>query len=195
MNKTLVLFDFDGTITKRDTFIQFILFSEGYLKGIAGSVFFSPFIILYFLKIVDGTKLKQKLVSFYFKGKSEKELKDKGNKFIGKLTEENGFRNDILEQLRGYKEKNAVVCVVSASLDIWIEPFCKKFNIEYLCTGLDFRNDVCTGEFKGLNCNNAEKAVRIKGNYNLQSYSKIIAYGNGNGDKEMFELASETFLV
>ena len=195
MSKTLVLFDFDGTLTKRDTFLQFIFFSQGYLKGLGGFLIFSPFGLLFFLKIVSGAKLKEKMVSYFFKGMSHDELRTQGKKFIENLNLTSGFNDPIMKSLTKYKVDGVEVCIVSASLDIWIEPFCKQFDLNHLCTELNFENGKCRGTFKTPNCNGVEKAIRIKQKYNLKEYSTIIAYGNSGVDRAMFELATEMVLV
>lgn len=195
MSKTLVLFDFDGTLTKRDTFPQFVFVTQGYFKGLLGFLIFSPCIILFLAKLIDGAKLKEKLVAFYFRGQMENVLNLNGKAFIEKLSKENGFNLDVLEKLENHKSQNQSICIVSASLDIWIKPFCDKHSIDYLCTELDYVKGSSNGKLKTPNCNGPEKAVRIKQKYNLAEYSNIIAYGNSGGDKAMFELATETHLV
>ncbi|HWY10165.1 MAG TPA: HAD-IB family phosphatase [Bacteroidia bacterium] len=195
MSKTLVLFDFDGTLTKRDTFPQFIFFSQGYLKGLCGFLVFSPMVLLFFLKVVSGARLKEKVAAYFFKSINQDELKIKGKFFIENLSATDGFNDPVMKSLQNYKAAGVEVCIVSASLDIWIEPFCKQFNLNYLCTELGYENGICSGTFKTPNCNNNEKAVRIRQKYNLNDFSKIVAYGNSNGDKEMFELATETILI
>ncbi|MBK7669085.1 MAG: HAD-IB family phosphatase [Sphingobacteriaceae bacterium] len=88
-----------------------------------------------------------------------------------------------------------VISIVSASLDIWIRPFCEKHGIDYLCTEIEYVNGISTGKLLTPNCNGAEKAVRIKQRYNLTDYSSIIAYGNSSGDKAMFDLTTQAILV
>lgn len=195
MSKTLVLFDFDGTLTKRDTFPQFIFFSQGYLKGLLGFLIFFPYIFLFLTKLMDGAKLKEKLVRYYFDRHKEELLYQKGVEFIEKLSKENSFNQDILKKLESYKSQNHTICIVSASLDIWIKPFCKKYGIDYLCTELECVNGISTGKLKTPNCNGEEKGVRIKRKYSLSDYITVVAYGNSSGDKAMFELANETHYV
>lgn len=195
MSNTLVLFDFDGTLTKHDTFIQFVFFAKGKPKAITGYFLFSPHIFLYYTKLLSGTTLKQKMTAFYFNGEKEEVLRSSGEQFIQKLESDGQFKNDLLQKLNGYKKNGAEVCVVSASLDIWIKPFCEKYQVNYLCTELQFENGTYNGNFKTPNCNNEEKAVRIKKAYDLSEYSTIIAFGNSSGDKAMFALADETHFI
>ena len=195
MSKTLVLFDFDGTLTKSDTFPQFIFFSQGYLKGILGFIIYSPLVFLFLVKLKDGSKLKEKLVSYYFKGEREDVLKLMGNEFVQEIKKRDGLNDSLVQKLNAHKAEGNAVGIVSASLDIWLSPFCAQNNVDCLCTELEYVNGICTGKLKTPNCNRGEKAVRIKQKYNLNEYSKIIAYGNSRGDKAMFELANETHMI
>ena len=195
MSKTLVLFDFDGTLTKGDTFPQFIFFSQGYLRGIMGFIIYSPFAFLFLVKLMDGSKLKEKLVSYYFKGEREDVLKIMGNEFIQDLKKRDGLNELLVQKLNTYNDEGNTVAIVSASLDIWLKPFCDQNKTDCLCTEIEYVNGVCSGKLRTPNCNRAEKAIRIKQKYNLSDYSKIIAYGNSKGDEAMMNLANEKHMV
>lgn len=103
------------------------------------------------------------------------------------------LRSDLLETLRLAVKNGEKVVIVSASLDLWLRPFCHVEGFELLCTELEFLDGKYTGRFSTPNCNGQEKAVRILADYDLQSYEKTIAYGNSEGDAAMFELADEVF--
>lgn len=195
MRQTLVLFDFDGTLTKRDTFLQFIFFSHGYLRGAIGFIIYSPIIFLFLVGLIDGSKLKEKLISYYFKGESENVLKLMGTEFIKDLKKRDEFNEPLLQKMISYKAKGNTVGLVSASLDIWLIPFCEQNNVDCLCTEIEFIDGICTGKLLTANCNREEKALRIKKRYILSEYPKIIAYGNSKGDQAMFDLANETHMI
>ena len=61
-------FDFDGTLTKKDTFIEFIEYSKGYGKTFFGLLLFSPILILMKLHLYPNWKAKQRIFSWFFKG-------------------------------------------------------------------------------------------------------------------------------
>ena len=50
-----------------------------------------------------------------------------------------------------------------------------------------------TGFLASKNCYGPEKVLRIKKQINLTDYDNIIAYGDSQGDREMFELAEKCF--
>ena len=45
--KVLALFDFDGTLTKKDTMFEFIRFSKGNLMLLIGLIISFPILVLY----------------------------------------------------------------------------------------------------------------------------------------------------
>ena len=68
--KIVVAFDFDGTITNNDTFIDFIIYSKGIWSFCWGFFLYSPLLIAFKLGLYSNWKLKQKIFSYYFRGMS-----------------------------------------------------------------------------------------------------------------------------
>lgn len=195
MARTLVLFDFDGTITTGDTFPLFLMFAKG--KPATALIFarYLPHIALYFVKLMDGETLKRNIFGKAFYDEKKERLEETGKAFVESLYEKKIIKSDFLEKIRAHKKNGADVYVVSASIDVWVAEFCRRENIGCICTELDYTNDVFKGQFKTKNCNGAEKAVRIKQACDLSRFEKIIAFGNSSGDKEMFALSTEHYLV
>src|SRR5574344_2061600 len=84
MKKIVVAFDFDGTITSKDSFLEFIRFSKGSLLFLLGLFIYSQILFSYKLKLYPSWKAKQKLFSFYFKGISKDEFEKLGVSFAEK---------------------------------------------------------------------------------------------------------------
>ena len=63
---TLVLLDFDGTITTRDTLIEFVRFYRGSRNYWLGMAMLSPMLALYALKILPNWKAKQYFLTHFF---------------------------------------------------------------------------------------------------------------------------------
>ncbi|HEU5146872.1 MAG TPA: haloacid dehalogenase-like hydrolase, partial [Chryseosolibacter sp.] len=53
-------------------------------------------------------------------------------------------------------------------------------------------NKHLTGKILGRNCYGDEKVCRIKEEFDLPSFERIIAYGDSSGDREMLQLANES---
>lgn len=66
--KRVAIFDFDGTITKKDTLLEFIKFSKGYIAFYKGILRYLPILIAFKIKIYPNWKAKQKIFSYFLKG-------------------------------------------------------------------------------------------------------------------------------
>lgn len=191
--KTLVLFDFDGTLTNSDSLGRFLSFSLGYLRFFVGLpvVLLRFFYILIFNKWGNGVA-KQQLMATYFKGKSKSEMEEMGKAFMP--SQRASLLNmTVLQWLRTYRDGGCRVAVVSASFDVWLQPFCNSEQIELICTRLAFKEDRFTGYYATPNCNYEEKALRIQAYFDLTQFTQVIVYGNSKGDHAMFELATEAW--
>lgn len=192
MSKRLVIFDFDGTITTKDTFIGFLRFNSTQGGFILKFIVSIPVLLLYYCRIVTAARLKEVLLKRFISVRNEKDLLVVGEKFIEHLIKNGEIKYDLIARISEYQKQSAEICIVSASPHIWIKPFCDRFNVNYLCTELEFDKDRnFTGRLKGENCNGIEKRKRIEKNYDLKDYSIIIIFGNSKGDKAMMELAHE----
>lgn len=190
--KELALFDFDKTITDRDTFFDFMNYACG--KKNVKSAFFKliPFMVLYFAHFYDGGKLKELFFRKLIKGWELKKL----DKIAEKYTKEHLYgivRDSALKEIRKHKKSGADVAIVSASPSVWIKPFAESEEVGLLATELEVDNGILTGNLKGKNCRGQEKVNRIKKHFDLSKYENIYAYGDSSGDKEMLELANHQY--
>jgi hypothetical protein len=62
----LLFFDFDGTITTKDTLLEFIKFSKGKLNFLSGFLIYSPFLVAYKLGIISNQSAKEKVLATFF---------------------------------------------------------------------------------------------------------------------------------
>lgn len=189
--KKLVLFDFDGTITTKDTFPLFFKFSFGKLKFYRGFSLHLFSFVFFKLKMYDGGKLKKSILSHYLKGKTQDEMEILGKEFVNFLRKEDIIKKEFLEKINKYKSENYEIAIVSASPDLWIKPFSDRMQINFLCTELEYVENIFSGQLNSENCNYAEKKNRILKRFKLEEFEEIIIYGDSSGDKEMMELATK----
>ena len=79
--KIVVAFDFDGTITTKDTLLEFIRFSKGAMAFFLGFLLHTPYLILFKLGLYQNWKIKQRLFGYFFKGMDYKEFVKVGQDF------------------------------------------------------------------------------------------------------------------
>ncbi|MDR2804403.1 MAG: haloacid dehalogenase-like hydrolase, partial [Dysgonamonadaceae bacterium] len=65
--RLIVVFDFDGTITRKDTLAAFIKFAKGKAAFYKGFIRYSPLLLAYKLRLYPNWKIKQKVISHFFK--------------------------------------------------------------------------------------------------------------------------------
>ena len=188
--KKLYLFDFDGTLTYKDTMFLFLKFynpakySFQFLKHV-------PLFVLLKLKLANAEAVKKSFISSILEGESKYQIEKKAKLFF----EENYpslFRENALDFINNINRENTESYIVSASLDIWVKPFAEKFDMKLLATNAEFLDDIFTGKFIGKNCNKDEKVSRIEAELGDKKFDKIIAFGDTSGDKPMFKFANES---
>ena len=188
--KKLYLFDFDGTLTYKDTMFLYLKFYNSakfnfqFLKHI-------PLFILLKLKLASAEKVKKSFISCILKGQSKTKIEEKSQRFFEKYYPEIIIENAI-EFIQNIDREHTESYLVTASLDIWVKPFAEKFKMNLLATRAEFKNEIFTGNFVGNNCNGGEKVHRIKEALQGKKFDKTIAFGDTSGDKEMLEWANES---
>lgn len=192
---TLVLFDFDGTLTRGDSFLCFLFFAIPLPQLFTGSIILCfHFIRLYLGGNWTNEAAKTAVLARFFKRKTRQHLQTLGEAFC-RQTLPSMLRTPVYDQLQIWQKQGATIAIVSASVDIWLQPFCDQEQITLICTGLQYDNELFTGQLATPNCNYSEKARRINATFDLTQFEKIIAYGNSQGDAAMFELADQCIMV
>lgn len=191
---TLVLFDFDGTLSKKDSLGGFIKYAVSTKKYILGLIRFSPIFILYKLKIIKNSTAKEMLMRMFFKGADEKKFKKIAAKYS--LNELDKILNDdVYKVFKNHIIQGHRVIVVSASMKCWLEPWCEKEGVELLSTQLSFIKGKFSGNFLTKNCHGIEKLNRVKELLSLDDYEEIYTYGDSNGDDEILSIADHKYKV
>lgn len=191
-SKKLVLFDFDGTITTRDTLAEFMIYYHGKLRYTAGLAFLSPVLAMYVTKAIPNWKAKEYFLKWYLKGENAEMFNQKCKEFTAHKLDAL-IRPGALEAIKQHQAEGATVAVVSASAENWVKPWCDKHGLICLATKLEVKNNKITGNLSGKNCYGAEKVCRIKERFSIEDYQEVIAYGDTSGDKEMLALAHKQY--
>ncbi|MEN4762260.1 MULTISPECIES: HAD family hydrolase [unclassified Chryseobacterium] len=187
--KKLYCFDFDGTLTYKDTMFMYLKFYDS-AKFRVQFLRHVPLFILLKLKLAETEKVKKSFIGSILKGQSQEKIEKKAKQFFEehypKIVRENA-----LDFINNIDRNNTQSLLVTASLDIWTKPFAEAFQMQLVSTRAEFKDGVFTGNFIGRNCNGKEKLVRIKSEINDHKYDKIIAFGDTSGDKPMLKWANE----
>ena len=187
--KKLYFFDFDGTLTYKDTMFLFLKFYNPtqfnfqFLKH-------TPLFVLLKLKLANPEKIKKSFISSILKGQTKNKIESKAQDFFDQYYPKI-IRENALDFIKNIDRENTESYLVTASLDIWVKPFAEKFNMNLIATNAEFLNNIFTGNFVSKNCNGIEKLHRIKVAISDKKYDKTISFGDTNGDKEMLKWSNE----
>lgn len=192
MEKELFIFDFDGTLTCKDSLKEFIKFSVGPTGYYAGLLRMSPSLLKYVLGCIPNSIAKESLISHFFKGWDKDFFIVHCTKYsLEKLP--NIIRPSALKFINGKKSEGHRIIVVSASMKAWLEPWCFNNGLELISTQLEVVNGKITGRFATKNCYGEEKAKRIREKVDLNLYTNIHVFGDSAGDHEMLALATHSY--
>ncbi|MBN8676512.1 MAG: HAD family hydrolase [Chitinophagales bacterium] len=188
MKKGIAFFDFDGTITTKDTLLEFIKYCKGTNAFYAGFLINSPFLLAYKLKIISNQAAKEKVLQHFFKNTSVDSFRVLCEKFAAEKIP-GLIRPEAIAEIKKLQEEGQTVVIVSASPENWISPWALKLKVDLIATQLEIQNGLLTGKILGKNCHGAEKVNRINKKYSLADYAEITAYGDTKGDLPMLALA------
>lgn len=187
--KTLYCFDFDGTITKQDSMFLFLRFCNPQ-KYNARFFRFVPLFFLMKTRLISAETVKRMFISSFLKGKTTAQLQELSLLFFLKY-KDSLLREKAVSYIRDLDKNNSKAYLVSASLDIWLEPFAEYLSMDCISTKAEYKKGVFTGKFATPNCNKEEKVMRIKNEITTQEFDKTIAFGDTNGDEQMLAWANE----
>jgi phosphatidylglycerophosphatase C len=188
----LALFDFDGTITSRDTLLEFIQHSKGWPAFMAGFLLLSPALLAMKLRLLPNWKVKEWALKIFF----YRETVESFNRACREFSRQKLpalVRRRALDEIKEHKLSGNRVVVVTASAENWIRIWAEENQVELLATQLETENGRLTGRLCGRNCHGVEKVERIRKHLSLSDYSAIYAYGDSAGDREMLQLGTHSY--
>jgi HAD superfamily hydrolase (TIGR01490 family) len=191
--RLVVVFDFDGTITRRDTLIAFIKFAKGKKAFYKGFMRYMPLLLAYKLRLYPNWKIKQKIISYFFKNMPLGEFTTLGQKFISVIND--FIRPEVVAIIKDYRQQGATIYVISASVENWVEPWCRNVGINNIIATrvATDANGLLTGCFATCNCYGREKVVRLLEKEPDRATYTLFVYGDSRGDRELMALADKSW--
>ena len=189
--KQLFAFDFDGTLTTRDTLIAFIRYACGTPRFLLGFLLHAPLLVLMKLRLYSNGKAKQRLFAWFFRGMPIETFDALCQSFA--LSHRHLLRPETVRLLQQALSEGSEVLVVSASIDNWVQPFFPAVTV--LGTQIEVIDGRLSGRFLTPNCYGQEKVRRILALHPDRSAYRLTAYGDSRGDRELLAFADEAHLV
>ena len=191
-HQNLALFDFDGTLCRQDSFSRFffevLTKREILLRGIK----LLPWLVAYIVHAYPAAKMRPRVFCALLQHHNAANIQEQAHRYAQHLLSQ--LNPQLLQQLHAHQARGDRVVLVSASLNLYLAPFCQALNIELLCTEVEIQDHTLTGHYASPDCSGPEKQARVLANYCLSDYAKIYAYGNSAEDHELLSLAHYPFM-
>jgi phosphatidylglycerophosphatase C len=196
-NPRIVLFDLDGTITRYDTYVRFLLFV---IYRLPLKLLQLPPLAIDVLRHKFGTQtnswLKKRFLSAILAGKDRNTINSLARSFSQRVVM-TGIHSDAMACLKQHQKKGDELVLISASLDIYVKPLGEMLGFKnIICTRTCWENDLLKNSLDGGNCYGDIKIKRIKQWLEERTDNRIIAaYSDHESDFPLLKLADRGIVV
>jgi phosphatidylglycerophosphatase C len=197
--RRVAAFDFDGTVSRRDTLVPFVAGVVGLPRSVAGGVAAAwSGLVRREFDPRDRDELKAHMVERLLAGRSERELERAAGLYATKLLDA-GLRPEVVDQVRRHVAAGHETLFVSASLVYYLRPIARHLHMtDVIAVEPEEREGTLTGAMRGPNVRAGEKVVRLWEWLGLEPGAgrdgiELWAYGNSSGDHELLAAADHAF--
>ncbi|MDF7679288.1 HAD-IB family hydrolase [Enterobacteriaceae bacterium ESL0689] len=190
LHPILSVFDFDGTLTRHDSFIPFLYFAFGkriFVRRMMTMVYPTWHCMRHKM---TRDELKERLITTFLRDVEEQWVAEKARLFCQSHWQQL-MRPSGLVAVANEITSGAEVTLCSASPEIVLKPFADKLAINLLGTRLETIEGRLTGRISGENCRCQQKINRLEKKYGSLSDYHLRAWGDTRGDYELLAAAAE----
>ena len=192
-------FDFDGTLTRRDTLKPFLARGLGWPRFLLALLRCSPWLAGYALRLLRNDVAKQKLLLATLGGRSTMEVADWTSRWLAQDFP-GQLRGDATARLAWHQQAGHCCVMVSASPDIYLARVAEQMGFDGLiCTEMAVESGRLTGWMRTPNCHGEQKALRLTAwmaarlGAEAARQVTLYAYGDTSGDKPMLRMATHAW--
>ena len=185
-------FDFDGTLTRRDTLLPYLWRGLGWPRFLVGLLLSGPWLAAFALRLISNHRAKARLLRVSFGGRTDVEIAQWTADFVRDYLPAQ-WQPDMLARLRQHQQLGHCCVIVSASPGIYLHEVGRMFGMDgVICTELATQDGALTGRMATPNCHGEEKVRRLQAWLAQRGLKKAVvlhAYGDSSGDVPLLNLA------
>jgi HAD superfamily hydrolase (TIGR01490 family) len=187
-------FDFDGTLTRRDTLFPFLLHVAGYVKLFNKIIYLSPVLAGYALGFIRNDIAKVKVLRSFLANMEMTRVQQFALQFAQQKLP-GLLRPEAMQRLAWHKQQGHRCIVVSASLELYLRPWAADAGFDDVLGSRleELDNGRTSGRLLGENCFGPEKMRRLETLLGPREAYTLYAYGDSRGDKELLSAADFAF--
>jgi phosphatidylglycerophosphatase C len=188
--RTVAVFDFDGTLTRRDTLLPFLRRTRGASRTSIAVLAAST------LLVRDRDAAKAAVLQRLLRGQGVEDLRAAAEVFADVVIQR-GLRASVLERARWHASQGHDRVIVTASPELYVAPIGRRLGFDaVLGTRLETDGDGhLTGRLHGRNCRGPEKVDRLRAWLGADDGVTVYAYGDSSGDRQLWDFADHAYRV
>jgi phosphatidylglycerophosphatase C len=186
-------FDFDGTLTRRDSLLPYLYRSLGWPRFLLALLMSSPWLLGYALGLVSNHRAKARLLKLSLRGRSVQDVDQWAANFVAHYLPRQ-WQAETLARLVQHQRDGHCCVIVSASPGIYLHRVGALLGVDaVICTELEIQDGALTGRMRTPNCHGEEKVRRLQAWLAARGQSRaeitLHAYGDSRGDVPLLNLA------
>ncbi len=193
---SVTIFDLDHTLTRRDTFLQYL---AGFLLQNPTRILRCiglPFSVAkFYLGLADNRQMKESFLSAVLGGIHRQEIEAWTEQFVPQLVS-HGLNEKALDVLRQHRQAGDLLVLMTASPDCYVLELGKILGFEeIICTVTEFVAGRMSGRLAGANVHGMEKLRRLEDLRCRFQNHFITAYADDSSDVPLLRAVDRGVLV
>ena len=194
--QVVAAFDFDGTLTRRDTLLPYLAIGLGWAGFGVVMLQCAPWLLAYALRLLPNHVAKARLLRLAFSGRTTAEVDGWTTRWMASLPAQ--LRPDALAQLAAHQRAGHCCVMVSASPDVYLQRAARQLGFDALvCTEMAVTRGVLSGNMQTPNCHGEQKVIRLRAWLAGQDWCAkdvtLHAYGDTPADQPMLRMAGHAW--
>lgn len=184
----LALFDFDGTLTTRETFVDVLRACTPRWRIAAGRAVLAPCVLAYRAGRLSAGGMRAVASRVAFAGRDaavvRARMRDAAFDVLPALE-----CPAMIARLHAHRDRGDRVVVVSGNYEWLLAPWCDAHGVECLASRLEIRAGRLTGRYDGAQCAGTHKPERVHAHVDVGAFDRVHAYGDTAEDDALLALA------
>lgn len=193
---TLVFFDLDGTISRRDTLIGYVWgYAWRHPWRLVGFLRVLPSLLAFATGRIDRGALKGALVRAVMGGSDRGTIEAWTQQYVPRLIGRGCFP-DALRTIEAHRQAGHHLVLMTATVDLYVPVLARTLGFdEWICSVVGWQEDQLDGRLASRNVRGEEKAARLRTLVLALPGRRLVGYGNSHADLPHLRLVDEAVLI